>query len=121
MAAKKRPVLGLTLVVLRCANLELSKQFYEALGLSFNPEQHGSGPPHYSTLLGETVLELYPADTTPGTPIRLGFVVPHLDGAVGAARALGDFVAKFDSNAWPPRALLRDPDGNKIELTAQSD
>jgi catechol 2,3-dioxygenase-like lactoylglutathione lyase family enzyme len=35
-------------VVLRCADLERSRAFYEALGLTVVPEQHGAGPAHFS-------------------------------------------------------------------------
>jgi lactoylglutathione lyase len=117
--ADKHPEPGLTLVVLRCADLERSKEFYETLTLSLNPEHHGSGPSHYSARLGETVLELYPAGATPGAPIRLGVAVPDLRRVVGALRVLGDFVITFDSDHSPLRALVRDPDGNKIELTGE--
>jgi catechol 2,3-dioxygenase-like lactoylglutathione lyase family enzyme len=48
----------LTLIVLGCVDLELSRRFYEALGMSFVEEKHGSGPHHYACTLAETVLEL---------------------------------------------------------------
>ena len=44
-------VVELSLVVLRCADLERTRRFYEALGLTLMPEQHGSGPRHYSARL----------------------------------------------------------------------
>ncbi|HEX2731005.1 MAG TPA: hypothetical protein VHM70_05345 [Polyangiaceae bacterium] len=40
-------MLNLALLVLRCQDLERSRQFYAALGLVFTSEQHGSGPVHY--------------------------------------------------------------------------
>jgi catechol 2,3-dioxygenase-like lactoylglutathione lyase family enzyme len=113
----KPPSPSLDLLVLRCSNLEASKVFYESLGLSLKPEQHGSGPPHYSTLLGETVLELYPA-TTPAPTVRLGVSVPQLEKALAAVTALGDFVLSSELEGTPARALVRDPDGNKVELIA---
>lgn len=115
-AWNKRPSPGLDLVVLRCRDLELSKAFYELLGLSFKAEQHGSGPAHYSTRLGETVLELYPA-ADPLTPIRLGISISDLEKTVASVAALGDFVLSFHRERSPSRALIRDPNGNKIELT----
>jgi lactoylglutathione lyase len=113
----KPPTPSLDLVVLRCSNLEASKTFYEAMGLSFNAEQHDSGPPHYSTRLGDTVIELYPSNSS-STPSRFGISVANLDKAVPALADLGDFVLSFDREGSPPRAMVRDPDGNKIELTA---
>jgi lactoylglutathione lyase len=113
---RARPTPALELIVLRCAELELSKRFYEALGLTFTAEQHGSGPRHYSSRLGSTVLELYPA-TAPVTPIRLGLGVPDVDAAADAVGALGDFVLRHPTNEEPYSVLVRDPDMNKIELT----
>src|SRR5690349_10899033 len=107
----------LTLLVLRCADLERSKCFYEALGLSFDGEQHQSGPRHYSTRLGATVLELYPGAASAGTPLRLGIAVPDVGATVAAVRGFGDVVLQLDDETPHVRALVRDPDGNKVELT----
>jgi catechol 2,3-dioxygenase-like lactoylglutathione lyase family enzyme len=111
------PPPALTLVVVRCAALAQSLRFYETLGIVFMPEQHGSGPHHYSARLGATILELYPA-AEPTSPIRLGVGVPDVSGAVAAVRALADCVIRFEPDRLPPSALVRDPDGNKIELSA---
>jgi lactoylglutathione lyase len=48
-------------LALRCVDLARSRQFYELLGLEFVEEQHGAGPRHLLSNLGDTVLELYPA------------------------------------------------------------
>jgi catechol 2,3-dioxygenase-like lactoylglutathione lyase family enzyme len=53
-------VSAITLIVLRCADVERAREFYETLGLTLVAEQHGAGPRHYSTTIGRTVLELYP-------------------------------------------------------------
>ena len=113
------PQLELSLLVVRCADLDKSRQFYEALGVVFTPEQHGSGPRHFSARLGATVLELYPATETT-TPIRIGIGVVDVHAAVAAALALADCVIRFDPNRTPQSALVGDPDGNKIELTARA-
>ena len=41
-------VMKISLLVIRCQDLEASKVFYQQLGLVFEKEQHGSGPIHYS-------------------------------------------------------------------------
>jgi len=105
----------LTLFVMRCSDLLKSCQFYQALGLALTAEQHKTGPEHYSAQLGATVLELYPA-TTPPTPTRLGFAIIDVAAAVAKARSLGASIVRFDDTA-SPSALLRDPDGNTVELT----
>jgi lactoylglutathione lyase len=117
-AADKEPPPELTLVVLRCADLERSREFYKALGLSFESEQHRSGPRHDSTRLGSTVLELYPAGARPATSLRLGIAVPEVSAAVAAVRGFGDVVLEHDDQDPHVRALVKDPDGNKIELTS---
>jgi catechol 2,3-dioxygenase-like lactoylglutathione lyase family enzyme len=110
----------LTLVVIRCTNLDQSLRFYEVLGIVFVPEQHGSGPHHYSARLGATVLELYPA-AEPATPVRLGIAVVNVSTTVAKIGALSDCVVRFEPDQAPGSALIRDPDGNKIELTARAD
>lgn len=110
----------LDFVVLRCADLDRSKLFYQALGCSFKTEQHDSGPLHYSTRLGETLVEFYPT-RKPTMPQRFGISLPDLGEAVARLTALGDFVLSFESERSPPQALVRDPDGNKIELSTTRD
>jgi catechol 2,3-dioxygenase-like lactoylglutathione lyase family enzyme len=107
---------ALTLLVIRCRDLELSRSFYQALGLVFAPEQHGSGPHHYSSRLGSTVLELYPSTKIVGG-LRLGLRVADVAEAVRSIRALGGQVAR-DLTPEHRAALLRDPDGNDVELTS---
>lgn len=50
----------INLLVLRCKELEASKQFYELLGFNFVKEKHGEGPTHYSSQGAGFVFELYP-------------------------------------------------------------
>ncbi|HET9955561.1 MAG TPA: VOC family protein [Polyangiaceae bacterium] len=112
---------SLKLVVLRCADLARSREFFEALGLVLTLEQHGSGPQHYSAQLGETVLELYPA-SGPAVPTRIGIEVPDIQATIAAVAALGnyDYVVRFEPEREPSAALLRDPDGNKIHVSSRS-
>lgn len=106
---------NLTLLVLRCRDLEASRRFYEALGLVLVPERHGTGPAHYSCQLGPTVLELYPT-TGPTSQVRLGIAVPDVVAAVEAIRAMGDRVER-EPSAEPLSGVVRDPDGNPVELS----
>lgn len=108
----------LNLLVLRCADLDLSAQFYAALGLDLLVEQHGSGPKHYSARSGAVLLELYPAGEGESPrarvtrPVRLGFVVDEPLAAMEAALA----IAGERRSSAPGEALLVDPDGNTIHL-----
>lgn len=99
----------LNLVVVRVADLERSRAFYAGLGLALVREQHGDGPVHYACSMLGTVLELYPAtdEDRPGR-LRLGFCVNRFDGP--NARLIRQ---RPDASVY----LLKDPDGNSIELT----
>ena len=79
----------LTLVVLRCADLERTRTFYEALGFTLTAEQHGSGPRHYCARLGETVLEFYPDASGSTRGLRLGLRLVDVQVAVSAAAERG--------------------------------
>ena len=108
--------LSLEYIVLRCADLERSRAFYEALGLVLVPEQHGQGARHYSCAIGEIVLELYPLSAGSTSGVRLGFRVPDVAVAVEAATSVGGEVVRVASAGSSPSALLRDPDGHEVAL-----
>ena len=108
----------LTLLVIRSPDIETLKAFYEKIGLIFRQEQHKKGPPHYSSLIGETVFEIYPlyqGETADKT--RLGFKVNNLDGVVARLIAYDYRVLS------PPKhtdygycSIVKDPDGRTVEL-----
>jgi len=115
--AKKKG--SINLVVIQASELEASKHFYEALGLHFTAERHDKGPEHYAAELGGLVFELYPAgDKTPTTGVRLGISVPSIARAVAEVERCGASVASPPADSpWGPRAVVIDPDGNRVELT----
>jgi lactoylglutathione lyase len=106
---------AITLVVLRCADIVMSKRFYEALGLQFSAERHGAGTEHWSCQIGEVVLELYPADQRRPSVGRLGFRVGDVRASLEALSAAGGVVCERSDAAR--RAVVADPDGTRIELT----
>jgi lactoylglutathione lyase len=111
---------SLSLIVLRSANMDATLKFYQALGLTFVQEQHGSGPVHFSCELGKTVLEIYPAEagTAPerknGGATMLGFSVASVDGVL--AQVSTTVITPPKDSAWGRRAVVLDPDGRAIEL-----
>jgi lactoylglutathione lyase len=114
----------LGLLVLRCSNLEKSLAFYQAIGLSFAQEQHGSGPLHYAYEIGRTVMELYPGEpgTAPerksGGATMLGFSVAALDETLKKLADLGfSPTAPPKDSAWGRRAVVLDPDGRAVEIS----
>ncbi len=102
----------LTYLVLRCADIERSRIFYEALGLTLVAEQHGSGSRHYACRIGGIVLELYPLQAEQSSGARLGLRVADPDAVIVAVRAAGGEVVRVDAGG----VLVRDPDGHKIHL-----
>lgn len=110
----------LALLVIKTHQLDMLKDFYEALGLSFVVEKHGKGPEHYSCDLDGTVMEIYPlpeGGQLPDTTTRLGFRVKRLD----------DVVKHLEGNHTPilnpPKrndfgyfAVVKDPDGRMVVL-----
>ena len=108
-------VLDLEYVVLRCADLERARRFYEAVGLRLTPEQHGAGARHYSAAVGRTVIELYPLRDRPTTGVRLGLRVASVDAAVQALGQLGAEIVGAD--ATKRSVVVRDPDGHEIALS----
>jgi predicted enzyme related to lactoylglutathione lyase len=113
----------LGLLVLRAADLEKALGFYQAIGLIFQPERHGSGPVHYSTEIGGMVMEIFPGDpgTAPdrknGGATMLGFNVPSLDETLNLLADIGcSPLAPPKDSAWGQRAVVIDPDGRAVEL-----
>jgi len=118
--------ISISLIVLRAADVQKALAFYQAIGLSFEEEQHGSGPIHYACTLADTVIELYPGE--PGSaPERkqggatlIGLSVPSLDESLAALAQLGTAPTSAPKDSpWGRRAVILDPDGRAIELTEQ--
>ena len=103
----------ISLLVIRCKDIEASKHFYQLLGLSFTKEKHGSGPVHYSCECDGFVFELYPNKA--GSPLdnnRLGFNVSDLANVIKNI----DVVDKYQSSG-KTTCIAIDPDGRKVEIS----
>ena len=106
----------LDLLVLRCQQLETSRQFYESLGFRFVAEKHGTGPRYYAAVQDGFVFELYPASASEAVGnTRLGFGVKHMPQSL--AQAPETTTREFDGTRI---YIVRDPDGRKIELREQA-
>lgn len=108
---------SINLVVLRVRDLETAEKFYSALGLSFAREKHGHGPEHLSADLNGVIFELYPSSGTDSTATRVGFQMLNLTQILEHIEEAGGSVLKAPSESeWGVRAVVRDPDGHKVEL-----
>ena len=111
----------LNLLVLRSANPAFAVAFYSAVGISFVEEKHGKGPLHFAAMLGSLVLEIYPLKGERATPVRIGFEIPALDRTIETVRNRGArIIREATDSPWGRRAVVEDPDGNQVELTAHA-
>ena len=103
----------ISLLVIRCQDIEVNKCFYELLGLSFVKEKHGNGPTHYSCEHDGTVFELYPnKGEHPQDNNRLGFKVANLINIIKNVAVTSTY--EFAGNTVH---VLTDPDGRKVEIS----
>lgn len=115
----------LNLVVIRVADAEKSKAFYEAIGMRFEKHQHGKkGLPHFASVgesASEPVFEIYPSSGKSTIDTRLGFRVPNVDETLGVLEAQGGaVVSEAKDSPWGRRAVVKDLDGHKVELCEAS-
>jgi len=109
----------LSLIVLRVSNIERAAEFYSAIGFTFECEQHGSGPEHFSTWVGDTVFELFPAsERFPVTTSRVGFAVASIEDVLHKWRQTGcKVLSEPKESPYGLRAVVADPDDHRVELT----
>ena len=116
---------GISLVVIKTADIEKLADFYIGLGLEFTKHRHGKGPTHYCCEFEETglVFEIYPLPKRvehPDITTRLGFYVEKLDQLVENLKSREVEIVKspmmYD---WGYSAIVKDIDGRVVELTEQ--
>ena len=109
----------LRLLVLKTGRLEEVRAFYQALGIEFAEEKHGEGPRHFAGNLGPVVMEINPLPEggLPDASTRIGFAVGDMAKVLGYLQALSaPIVHPPRQTPWGMRALVRDPDGRRVEL-----
>jgi catechol 2,3-dioxygenase-like lactoylglutathione lyase family enzyme len=105
--------LKLSLLVIRCKDIEVSKSFYQLLGLSFVKEKHGNGPTHYSCEYDGFVFELYPnKGESPLDNSRLGFKVSDINNVIKNLAIIETY--EFSDKTIH---VTTDPDGRKVEIS----
>lgn len=110
----------LRLLVIRTADIARLAEFYSLLGLRFEYHQHDKGPFHYAAQLEEMTLEIYPlsaAQTQADAHLRLGFTLDNFEQTI---QILQDnavhFISLPQETQYGYMAIVKDPDGRKIEL-----
>jgi len=110
----------ISLLVLKTAQLETLRRFYEALGVQLRMERHGKGPVHYAGQIGHVVLEVYPlpdAETAADRTTRLGFAVTDLRQILSTLEGQGaEVVTPINETEGGLYLVVRDPDGRTLEL-----
>jgi lactoylglutathione lyase len=111
--------ISLNLVVLRSTDIEAAAEFYRCLGLEFVRQRHGDGPEHFAAETMGGVFEIYPlmldGPRTSGT--RVGFSVSSLDESLAALQPYPRAIVSPPKNSpWGYRAVVKDPDGHRVEL-----
>lgn len=106
------------LLVLKTPQPQALCSFYSHLGFVFQQEQHGSGPVHHSAPLGEGTFEIYPLpeDTPADDTTRLGLAVSHIENLCNSLANPDDLLTQPTKTEWGVRAVVRDPDGRRVEL-----
>jgi predicted enzyme related to lactoylglutathione lyase len=113
-------------LVLYASDLAHTSAFYEALGMTLEPEQHDGGLPHAVTHAFGPHFAIHQAGTGTGataTPWRsaastfFGFYVDDLDAVVSTLTEAGaPVVTGHQQRAWGCRYVLADPDGRPVEI-----
>lgn len=117
------PKVSCNLLVIRSSDIDRSAQFYRALGLDFARHTHGADPVHYAFESAGHTFEIYPlGENVPATSsTRIGFSVESVDEVYAALLAAGgEGISSPRNSRWGLRAVVADPDGHRVELTASS-
>jgi lactoylglutathione lyase len=108
------------LLVLRTNDLKKLVDFYGLLGLAFDYHKHDNSPFHYSTTIGQTVLEIYPlakTQTEADKNLRLGFGIDNFEQTISVLKEMKvPFLMDPTQTDFGFMAIIADPDDRKIEL-----
>src|SRR5262249_1909732 len=116
-------VAGLSVIVLWSERFQQCIDFYKALGLPLEEEDHGDGPVHYACEIGTAHFAIFPGK--PGSAVargngggtQIGFQVSSVDECFMVAKKLGASVVWEPKDMpWGRAALVCDPDGRPVEL-----
>lgn len=87
--------------------------------MTFQQEQHGSGPVHWAADLDGIVLEIYPANSADevDATARIAFNVNDVVSVLDTLRSSdAEIIGELKRTKWGLRAVVRDSDGRSVEL-----
>jgi hypothetical protein len=108
---------NLSLLVLRCADIETAREFYELFGMTFRRHAHGKGPEHYAHEDARGVFELYPARPGESDRTGLGFLASDLKDMQAKLRAARFDPKEIETTDRGVSFVVRDPDGRRVEVS----
>jgi len=108
------------LLVIRTSEIARLADFYTLLGLTFEYHKHGKSPYHYSAPVGNTILEIYPlakGQTEADKELRVGFALDNFESTMTTLKDKSvEFVLEPMQTDYGFMAIIKDPDGRRIEL-----
>jgi len=110
----------LNLLVLRCADPDQTRRFYECLGVAFVNHQHGDGPVHYAHEGNPSIIELYPAGPDGPDTAGVGFEVEHIQAAWARLKEAGFAPGDIAQRPWGMSFVVRDADNRRVEIQASA-
>ncbi len=111
-------------LVLFAADVDKTADFYRAIGLELEHEDHGEGPVHFAMELDGVHFAIYPTGQSGRAPARgaagssfPGFYVDALDDVTVSLRRMGArMLTEHEQMPWGCRIVVEDPDGRSIEV-----
>ena len=110
----------INLIVIKTQNVEISKSFYELLGINFQKEKHGNGPIHYSSNIDGVIFEIYPTKEENIANLRIGLTIENIDLTCELLTKNGhSIISEPRKTDFGYTAVIIDPSGNKVEIKNQ--
>jgi len=107
----------LKLIVLRTGEMELLKDFYTVLGLTFQYHSHDNSPYHYSATVNNSLLEIYPlakGQAEADKHLRLGFAIDNFETVIQLLAE--NVIVAPQASEFGYFAIVKDTDGRKVEI-----
>ena len=116
-------------LVMWTTRIDAMVAFYQALGLTLVPEQHGSGPVHYVTKELGAHFAIYALESRSGdmegkSPGRaepggtqIGFQTDDIEALWSLVESSSyEVVKELETARWGRRFVVEDPDGRAVEV-----